>query len=74
MVTFAVLLPWLVVAAIVIGYPLVTGRIRVGGPGATPITRDDDPEAFWKAYALSTGLFIVISAVLAVVVLPRLPS
>lgn len=73
MLRLAILLPWLMTAAIVIGYPLVAGRIRVGGPSATPITREDDPEKFWKAYALSTGLFIVISAVLAAVVLPRLP-
>jgi hypothetical protein len=53
---------WLLVAAPVIGLPLVTGRIRVGGPDATPIGRTSDPQGFWSTYAFSTGLFVVVSA------------
>lgn len=52
---------WLLVAAAVIGLPLLTGRIRVGGPDASPIGRRTDPQGFWSTYALSTGLFLVIS-------------
>jgi hypothetical protein len=52
---------WLLVAAAVIGLPLLTGRIRVGGPDATPIGRRSDPQGFWSTYAFSTGLFVVVS-------------
>ena len=53
---------WFVAAVAVIGLPLLTGRIRVGGPDATPIGRESDPRRFWTTYALSTGLFLVVSA------------
>jgi uncharacterized membrane protein YphA (DoxX/SURF4 family) len=55
-------LVWILSAAAVIGLPLVTGRIRMGGPGAEPIERDSDPQGFWSTYALSTGLFLLVSA------------
>jgi hypothetical protein len=53
---------WLIAAAAVAGLPLLTGRIRVGGPDATPIGRRSDPQGFWSTYAFSTGLFLVVSA------------
>jgi hypothetical protein len=52
---------WLLAAA-VIGLPLLVGRIRMGGPDAEPIERRSDPQAFWSTYALSTGLFVLVSA------------
>jgi hypothetical protein len=52
---------WLLAAGAVMGLPLVAGRIRVGGPDATPIERDDDPRGFWATYALSMGVFLVVS-------------
>jgi len=57
-VVLSVIALWLVIAAVVIGYPLVTGRIRVG---LDPVSREDDPQAFWKAYRLSTSLFMGVS-------------
>jgi uncharacterized membrane protein YphA (DoxX/SURF4 family) len=55
-------LVWLLAAAAVIGLPLVTGRIRMGGPDAEPIGRRSDPQRFWSTYAFSTGLFLLVSA------------
>jgi len=49
---------WLIVAAVVIGYPLVAGRIRAG---AGTFSREDDPRAFWRAYLFSTALFVAVS-------------
>ena len=49
---------WLIIAVVVIGYPLISGRIRVG---LAPVSRGDDPQAFWKAYVISTTLFLVVS-------------
>lgn len=46
---------WLIVAALVVGYPLVTGRIRAA---SGTFSRGDDPRAFWKAYFISTILFL----------------
>jgi hypothetical protein len=49
---------WLIVAVVVIGYPLRSGQIRVG---LDPVSRYTDPNAFWTAYILSTVLFLVVS-------------
>jgi hypothetical protein len=49
---------WVIVAAVVIGYPLMTGRVR---SGLTTLSRETDPQAFWRAYMLSTILFLSIS-------------
>ena len=57
-VVLSIIALWLIIAAVVIGYPLVTGRIRVG---LDPISREDDPKAFWRAYAVSTTLFLGVS-------------
>jgi hypothetical protein len=54
-------LVWVLAAAAVIGLPLVTGRIRFGGSDAEPIGRRSDPQGFWSTYALSTGLFLLVS-------------
>lgn len=51
---------WLTIAAIVIAYPLFTGRIRVG---LDPVSRENDPQAFWNAYIFSTILFVAASIV-----------
>jgi len=57
-VILSIVIPWVVIAAVVIGYPLVTGQIRVG---PETLSRDDDPQAFWRAYRWSTVLFLCIS-------------
>jgi hypothetical protein len=49
---------WLLVAAVVVGYPLRSGRIRVG---LDPVSRETAPKAFWTAYAVSTSLFLAVS-------------
>ena len=49
---------WLIVAVVVIGYPLRSGQIRVG---LDPVSRYTDPNAFWTAYIISTVLFLVVS-------------
>ncbi|MGA8707726.1 MAG: hypothetical protein WB646_12140 [Steroidobacteraceae bacterium] len=49
---------WLIVAVIVIGYPLRTGQIRAG---LNPVRRDTAPAAFWAAYSISTVLFLAVS-------------
>ena len=50
---------WLLIAAVVIGYPLRTGAIRVG---LTPVSRDSNPRDFWAGLnAISTGLFLAVS-------------
>lgn len=51
---------WVIIAAVVIGYPLMTGRIR---SGLTTLYRETDPQAFWRAYTLSTILFVGVSVV-----------
>lgn len=62
-IAFAIV--WIIIGAVVVGYPLIAGRIRVGVSGSAPITRADDPRGFWRAYGLSTSLFLVVSAVAA---------
>lgn len=57
-IVFSIIAFWLIIAAVVIGYPLVTGRIRAG---FDPVSRENDPQAFWKAYVFSTTLFIAVS-------------
>ena len=57
-VVWSIIALWLIIAVVVIGYPVVTGRIRVG---SDPVSRDDDPRAFWSAYIFSTVLFLVVS-------------
>jgi hypothetical protein len=55
---YLVVVVWLLVAAMVIGYPLRTGTIRVG---LNPVSRDSAPRAFWHAYVISTALFLAVS-------------
>ncbi|GLQ48353.1 hypothetical protein GCM10007862_34040 [Dyella lipolytica] len=57
-IVLSIIALWLTVAAVVIGYPIVTGRMRVG---LDPVSRENDPQAFWKAYAFSTTLFLAAS-------------
>ncbi len=64
---------WLLLTAIVVGYPLLAGRIRMGGPDSDPITRDGSPSTFWFAYGTSTTIWIAITAALAWFIVPRLP-
>lgn len=49
---------WLFIAAIVVGYPLRSGQIRVG---LDPIYRSTAPQSFWTAYIISTVLFLAVS-------------
>jgi hypothetical protein len=58
LVFLSIIVLWLAVAAIVIGYPLVAGRIRAG---LDTFSRADDPQQFWKAYLSSTTLFLGVS-------------
>ena len=53
---------WTLVAVIVVGYPLCTGKIRVG---LDPVSRNTAPNSFWAAYIISTVLFIAVSAAVA---------
>ncbi|MFC3653117.1 hypothetical protein ACFONN_16275 [Dyella humi] len=57
-VVLSIIVLWLTIAVIVIGYPLIAGRIKVG---LDPVSRDNDPQAFWKAYVFSTTLFIAVT-------------
>lgn len=50
---------WVIIAAVVVGYPLLTGQIR---SGLTTLSRETDPQAFWRAYMASTLLFLGVSA------------
>ncbi len=56
---------WTLVGAIVVGYPLCTGKIRVG---LDPVSRDTAPESFWTAYVISTVLFIAVSSAIALLI------
>ncbi|MBX7195637.1 MAG: hypothetical protein K1X94_26510 [Sandaracinaceae bacterium] len=59
-----VALLWLVVAVVVLGYPLATGRMRAG---TETVYRDGDPQQFWTTYAVSSGVFLLVSAAIAYV-------
>lgn len=61
---------WLIIAVIVLGYPLITGSIRVG---FDPVSREDDPQAFWKAYVFSNTLFLGVSIAAGLFVRSILP-
>jgi hypothetical protein len=54
-VIWSIVALWLVAAAVVIGYPLMAGRIRAG---LDRVSREDDPRTFWNAYIFSTVLFL----------------
>lgn len=58
MIFLSVVTLWLTVAAVVIGYPLITGRMRVG---FDTVSRENDPPVFWRAYVISTTLFVAVS-------------
>ncbi len=64
---------WLMLTAVVIGYPLLTGRIRVGGPESDPVTRDGSPTTFWFAYVTSTTIWLAVTAAAGYFIVPRLP-
>jgi len=49
---------WLIIAVIVVGYPLLRGQIRIG---FDPVSREADPQRFWTAYIISTFLFLAVS-------------
>ncbi len=57
-VIYLVVAAWLLVAVVVVGYPLRSAQIRVG---LDPISRDTAPKAFWTAYIISTVLFLAVS-------------
>ncbi|MGO9931870.1 MAG: hypothetical protein ACLPV8_08655 [Steroidobacteraceae bacterium] len=61
---------WLLVAVLVIGYPFLSGQIRVG---LDRVSRDTAPEAFWSAYIKSTALFLAISVAVGFFVRSILP-
>ena len=61
---------WLLVAVVVIGYPLRAGKIRVG---LNPVNRSSAPKAFWYAYITSTALFLVVSVAVGLFVHSILP-
>jgi Na+/proline symporter len=60
-VIYLVIGVWLLIAGIVIGYPLITGQIKAG---LDPVSREQDPQAFWNAYIFSTVLFLAVSIVM----------
>jgi hypothetical protein len=49
---------WLLIAVVIITYPLRTGKIRVG---LDPVSRASAPKPFWRAYIISTALFLALS-------------
>jgi hypothetical protein len=61
---------WLLIAIVVVGYPLRTGQIRVG---RSPVGRDESPKAFWRAYTVSTALFLAISVAVGFFIRSILP-
>jgi len=52
---------WLMITAVVIWYPLITGQIKAG---LDPVSRQAEPQRFWYAYAFSTILFLMVSIAL----------
>ncbi len=69
-VIYLVVAVWLIVAVVVVGYPLGSGQIRVG---VDPVRRDTAPKAFWTAYIISTGLFLAVSVAVGFFVRSILP-
>jgi hypothetical protein len=61
---------WLLVAVLVVAYPLRTGRIRVG---RHPVSRTSAPKTFWSAYFASTVLFLAVSIAVGFFVRSILP-
>ncbi len=61
---------WLLVAVVVVGYPLRTGKIRVG---LDPVSQDSAPKAFSYAYIISTALFLAVSLAVGLLVRSILP-
>lgn len=61
---------WLFVAVVVVGYPLLTGKIRVG---LDPVSKNSAPKAFWYAYIISTVLFLAVSVAVGLFVHSILP-
>ena len=56
---------WTLIAAIIIGYPLTKGQIKIG---LDPVSRKLDPQRFWTAYAMSTIMFIAFSVVIWIII------
>ncbi len=56
---------WLIIAAVVLGYPLAKGQMRVG---LDVVSRDQEPQRFWSSYLFSSVLFLATSAAVAYVV------
>ena len=61
---------WVFIAVIVVGYPLRSGKIRVG---LDPVSRKVDSWGFWTAYIISTVLFFAVSAAVGLFVHTILP-
>ncbi len=61
---------WLIVAVVVVAYPLRSGQMRVG---FDQVRRDSAPRAFWTAYIVSTGLFFAVSLAIGLFVKFLLP-
>jgi len=69
-ITYLLVGIWLLVAVVIVGYPLRTGRIRVG---RNPVSRTSAPKAFWYAYVISTVLFLVVSVAIGLFLRSILP-
>jgi hypothetical protein len=69
-ISYLVVGVWLLVAVVVIAYPLRTGKIRVG---LDPVSRTSAPKAFWSAYIASTVLFLTVSVAVGFFVRSILP-
>lgn len=69
-IIYLVVAVWVLVAVVVVGYPLRTGQIRVG---LDPVRKNSAPKAFWYAYILSTVLFLAVSVAAGLFVRSILP-
>ena len=61
---------WLLIAVVIVAYPLRTGKIRVG---LDPVSRASAPKAFWRAYTISTALFLALSVAVGAFVRSIMP-
>jgi hypothetical protein len=70
LILFAVIAGWLLITAVVVGYPLLKGQMKVG---LDPVSRETDPQKFWTAYLTSTALFLGFSVAVGFFVRAILP-
>jgi hypothetical protein len=50
---------WVAIVIFTVTHALFTGTIRMGVSGSSLIHRAEEPDRFWRAFALSTGGLVV---------------